>query len=381
MKNLLSRNKISLIACGFIFSSSVAFSADTIDSAFKEGKVSGSVALYGEKHDNKDGVKDSGFGNGQATVAFETASFYGFNAKAEFKGNLGLGQIEKYDRSGDDDSAFANNSLMTEAYLKYAMEGFSITAGRQAIDLEWLADYNEAVVAAITAIPDTTVVLGYSQRKAESGIDLSEDFHDINGNKGVYVLDVKYAGLESVEFNPYVYSAPDAVDFYGLKTTITTDYFGVIAHYAESSVDKNFGTANGYEDGSIGHLELNTTIADISAAVGYIKTDKDGGAAIMTTAGDNISPFDTGNRTYDPDARTVYGSLGYTIADVELGALYGVTTYGTDDLKEKELNLTASYPITESLTAAILYGDVNEDSADVDFKDDKYVLASVEYTF
>ncbi|MFA6739846.1 MAG: Opr family porin [Arcobacteraceae bacterium] len=381
MKNLLSDNKISLVACGLILSSSMMFAADTINSAFKDGKASGSLALYGEKHDYKDGVKDSGFGNGQATVAFETASFYGFNAKAEFKGNLGLGEIEKYDRDGGTDSAFANNSLMTEAYLKYAMEGFSVTAGRQAIDLEWLADYNEAVVAAITVIPDTTVVLGYTQRKAESGIDLSEDFHDINGNKGVYVLDVKYAGLESVEFNPYVYSAPDAVDFYGLKTTITTDYFGVIAHYAENSVDKNFGAANGYEDGSIGHLELNTTVADISAAVGYIKTDKDGGAAIMTIAGDNISPFDTGNRTYDPDARTIYGSLGYTVLDVELGALYGVTTYGTNDSKEKELNLTASYPITESLTAAILYGDVNEDSADVDFKDDKYVLASVEYTF
>ena len=36
---------------------------------------------------------------------------------------------------------------------------------------------------------------------------------------------------------------------------------------------------------------------------------------------------------------------------------------------------------TESLTTSILYGDVNEDAADVDYKDDKYVLASVEYTF
>ena len=158
MKNLLSGNKISLITCGLILSSSIVFAADTIDSAFKEGKASGSLALYGEKYDHKDGEKDSGFGNANATVAFETASFYGFNAKAEFKGNLGLGEIEKYDRDGGADSAFANNSLMTEAYLKYAMEGFSITAGRQAIDLEWLGDYNEAVVAAITVIPDTTVV-------------------------------------------------------------------------------------------------------------------------------------------------------------------------------------------------------------------------------
>ena len=272
---------------------------------------------------------------------------------------------------------------MTEAYLKYAMEGFSLTAGRQAIDLEWLGDYNEAVVAAITAIPDTTVVLGYTERQAESGIDLSEDFTDINGNKGVYVVDVKYAGLESVEFNPYAYSAPDAVDWYGLKTTVTTDYFGAIAHYAESSVDNDFGV----EDGSIGHVELNTTLADISAAVGYIKTDKDGGAVSMIAGGDNISPFDMGNRTYDPDARTAYGSLGYTIADLELGALYGVTTYGTDDSKEKELNLTASYPITESLATSLLYGHVNADEAgeatkgDDASSDDKYFLASVEYTF
>ena len=370
MKNLLTGKTLSLAACGLLLSTSMAFGANTIDSAFKEGKVSGSVALYGEKHDNKNGNLDSGFGNGNATVAYETASFYGLSAKAEFKGNLYLGEIEK----ADHDNAYTNNSLMTEAYVKYAMDGFSLTAGRQAIDLEWLGDYNEAVVAAITAIPDTTVVLGWADRQAESGIDTSEDFTDLNGNKGAYVLDIKYAGFQGVEFNPYAYSAPDVADWYGLKTTFTTDYFGAIAHYAVSSEEVG-------EDGSIGHVELNTTLAGVSAAVGYIKTDKDVGAGSMAVAGDNISPFDTGNRTYDPDARTVYGSLGYTIADVELGALYGVTTYGTADSKEKELNLTASYPITESLTAAVLYGDVDEDATDTEYVDDKYVLASVEYTF
>ena len=366
--------KVSLVACALLLSSSMAFGADTIDSAFKGGKASGSLALYGEKHDKKSGNLDSGFGNGNATVAYETASFYGLTAKAEFKGNLSLGEVENGDRDGGTNSAFANNSLMTEAYVKYANDAFFLSAGRQAIDLEWLGDYNESVVAGITAVPDTTIILGWADRQAESGIDTSEDFTDLNGNKGVYVLDVKYAGLQGVEFNPYAYSAPDVADWYGLKTTFTTDYFGAIAHYAVSSEEVG-------EDGSIGHVELNTTVAGVSAAAGYIKTDKDAGAGSMIAGGDNISPFDTGNRTYDPDARTVYGSLGYTIADVELGALYGVTTYGTDDAKEKELNLTASYPITESLTAAVLYGDVNEDSTDVEYKDDKYVLASVEYTF
>ncbi|MDD2895361.1 MAG: Opr family porin [Aliarcobacter sp.] len=376
MKNLLTGKTISLVACGLLLSSSVAFGADTIDSAFKEGKVSGSLALYGQKHDKKNGNLDSGFGNGNATVAYETASFYGLSAKAEFKGNLGLGEIEKNDRLTG--APFENNSLMTEAYIKYAMDGFSLTAGRQAIDLEWLGDYNEAVVAAITAIPDTTIVLGYTDRKAESGIDLSQDFYVVT-QKGAYVLDVKYAGFEGVEFNPYAYSAPDAVDFYGLKTTVTTDYFGAIAHYAESNVEKVFGTANGYQDGSIAHFELNTTISEVSAAAGYITTDKNGGVGAMSAYGDNISPFDTGLNTYSADAKTVYGSLGYTIADIELGALYGETKFGTN-YKEKELNLTAGYSITESLATSVLYGHVNADEANGD-SDDKYVLASVEYTF
>ena len=373
MKNLLTGKTVSLIASGLILSSTMAFGADTIDSAFKEGKVSGSLALYGEKYDHKDGEKDSGFGNANATVAFETGSFYGLNAKAEFKGNLDLGEVEDGDR--ENGAPFENNSLMTEAYIKYAKEGFALTAGRQAVDLEWLGDYHEAVVAAITAIPDTTVVLGYTQRKAESGIDLSEDFHEFNGNKGAYVIDVKYAGLEGIEFNPYAYSAPDVADWYGLKTTFTADMFGAVAHYAISSEDTQ-------DDGSIGHLELNTTLSGVSAAVGYIKTDKDVGAGSMLAAeGDNISPFEDGTQVYEADARTVYGSLGYTIADIELGALYGQTTYGSTDDKEKELNLTASYPITESLVASLLYGDVTADSNNTDYSDYNKVLASVEYTF
>jgi len=377
-------NVLSLVACGVLLSSSMAFGASKIDSAFKEGKVSGSLALYGEKHNKSNNTPDSGFGNANATVAYETGSLDGFTAKAEFKGNLGLGEIEKYDRR--DGAPFENNALITEAYAKYANDVFFVSAGRQAIEkLEWLGDYHEAVVAGITAIPDTVVVVGYTQRKAESGINLSEDFHEFNGNKGAYVLDVKYAGLKGVEFNPYYYSAPDVANWYGLKTTFTADMFGAVAHYAVSNEDSNKNGAQ--SDGSIGHLELNTTIEDFKAAVGYIKTDKDVGAGSMLAAeGDHINPFDTGLSVYDPNAKTVYGSVGYTIASVELGALYGETKYGTD-YKETELNLTAKYPITEALTAKILYGDVNADEAGEATKgskasaDDKYVFASVEYKF
>ncbi|MDZ7818947.1 MAG: hypothetical protein U5K55_10125 [Aliarcobacter sp.] len=51
MKNLLKGKTVSLITSGLILSSTMAFGADSIDSAFKEGKVSGGLALYGEKYD------------------------------------------------------------------------------------------------------------------------------------------------------------------------------------------------------------------------------------------------------------------------------------------------------------------------------------------
>lgn len=52
MKNLIGQ-KISLVACGLILTSSMAFSADSVDAAFKEGKVSGSLTAYAIEHDGK----------------------------------------------------------------------------------------------------------------------------------------------------------------------------------------------------------------------------------------------------------------------------------------------------------------------------------------
>ncbi len=372
----------SLITCGLVLSSSFVFANEvkTFDDAFKSGKASGSLGLYGQSIE-KDKVtapdkKEFGYLNGYATIGYETASLYGFSAKAEFRGNLDLGERE----NGDRKEQFQNNSLMTEGYLKYANDAFFVSAGRQAIDLEWLSDYHEAVVAGITAVPDTTIVLGWTKRKAESTSELSEDFWKINENKGAYVADIKYAGFTGVELNPYYYSAPDLADWYGLKTTFSTDYFGVVAHYAASNED-----VQDVEDGSIAHIELNTEIDGFTAAVGYIKTDKDGGTGTMSAAGDNISPFEDGNYNYGLDAKTVYGSLGYTIADVTFGALYGQTDFDVDsitkDLKEKELNLSVGYAFTESLSTSVLYVNVDADSKDTDHSDYDKWIATIEYTF
>ena len=369
MRNLLKGKTLSLVASGMILSSTMAFGANTIEEAFKEGTVSGGLAAYTTYSDNK-GVDDSAFSTGAVSLGFETASLNGFSAKAGFIG------VHLFDEKYKDDASedIASKALMTEASISYTHDLASLTIGRQEIDLEWMGDFHEAAVANIMAIPDTTIVLGYTQKIAVAGVDeISERFEKVNENKGAYVLDIKYAGLDGLEFNPYAYSAPDLADWYGLKTTFEADNFGLVAHYALSSEDTQ-------DDGSIGHVELNGNLENLTAAVGYIKTDKDVGVATMAELGDNISPFEDGEQVYGVNAKTTYASIGYTIADIELGALYGETKYN-NDFKEKELNLTVGYSFTESLAASVLYADISADSKDTDTHDYNKVLASVEYTF
>lgn len=351
--------KISLVTCGLLLSTSIVFGADSVDSAFKEGSVSGSVTAYGIEHDGKGSAVDTSSGFGTINLSYETASYNGLSAKAAFEAGHAM-----------NDATLVNDALMTEAYVKYANDMVSITAGRQAIDLEWMGDYHEAVVAAITAIPDTTIVLGYSNQFTAADEDEIGNFTQI-GTDGAYVLDVKYSGFENIELNPYYYSVPNTADWYGLKAGYTSDMFGLVAQYAASS--EEVGT-----DGSIGHIEVNTTLSGVSAAIGYIKTDDTAGIGSISAVGDNISPFDNGANTYSSDAKTTYGSLGYSISGVDLGVLYGETDFAANG-EEKELNLSAGYSFTDSLSLGLLF--VNYDLEGSSASDYKEYSATLAYSF
>jgi hypothetical protein len=355
--------------------------SNSIKEAFANGKTSGDVTVYGESIDNKN-AKDTGLASGSVGLNYETDSFKGFNASLGFRANHKLQEVVSLNNANSDDDysydhSFANSAIMNVAAIKYATDAYFISVGRQEIDLEWLGDFNEAVVAGITAVPNTTIVVGYTDRKAEIGIDVVEDFHEVS-KKGAYVVDVKNTSIENLELNPYFYSAPDEADFYGLKVSYDTDMFGATAHYATSNQDSTSIITT--DDGDILNLEGRYNVLGIAFAAGYIKTDTKGIGSI-SAYGDNMSPFEDGNNTYGSDAKTYYGSIGYEIVGIELAALYGQTKYdnaGTQE-KENELNLSVGYSFTEELSAAIMYVDYNDKSAaNADY--DK-VFANVTYSF
>ena len=368
----MNKKNMSLIACGLLFSASSLFAESTIKEAIEAGKVSGDVTVnYEKKTEKAAGAADYGFTAGTLGLAFETGSVNNFNAKVGFR----AGHEFAEEKEGDFDASFANNSLMTEALIKYTGQSGSLTVGRQEIDLEWLGDYNEAVVAQITAIKDITITAGFSKRQAEADGDDIGAFTQVTQD-GVYVLDVKHNLNKNITVNPYFYSAVDVADIYGIKASFSNDMFGIMGHYAATNED-----VTGTKDGNIAQLELNANVGPVSLVGGFITTNKDGAIGSMATYGDNIDPTEEiGDAIYGTDADSFYATVSGNVAGVDLGLLYANSEYksGSTNKELDEVTFTASHNFSDELNFKFIYSTVDGDTTADEY--DK-VTAAVAYSF
>jgi len=377
------KQKISLAVAGLLLSTS-AFALEGV-----YGELEGTIGAYGLLTKLKDKTeKDFGYGNAHLKLAYTTPSFAGFSAKVEGKGNAKL--FEKEKKQYDD--PFANKALLTQGYLQFAIEdAISIKAGRYEGDLEWFTDYQQGAIAEIS-LPDTLVSIGHSNKKSESGIDTSEDFHkpsyerddgvNFKTKKGVYFIDIQNESLGTVKFNPYYYQMPDYGRFFGLKLDFDEKYFDLALQYATSKYDDKIVSD---AKGNIATIEAGLKITEDKDRLfaGYIKADKDHGAKLIASFGDN-SPFEDGDYVYEPNAKTWY--IGANVADnrsiVTYGIIYGVTKFddigSSESLKNKELNLSIDFNIAKALDIGLMFvlGDNNDNN--LDYK--KYILG-VEYSF
>jgi len=361
------KKQLSIIASAAVLSTAAYAESNTISKAFENGKTSGDLSAHYQSWDN-DNAADSGFSVGTIGVNYSTDSFSGLTLNTGFRAAHVF--TEKEDNDSNDDIAV--DSVMNVFNISYANNFGSLTVGRQEIDLEWLGDFNEAAVAAITTIPSTTLVLGYTTRQAVAGNDEISKFADVTKD-GAYVVDAKYEGIEGAVLNPYFYSAKDAADFYGFKADYDNDMFGLTGHYAASSED----AASTKKDGSIMAFEARTAFAGVSLSAGYISVDEDG-IGSMDSFGDNIDPTEElGDYVYAADAKTIYATAGYTIADVELAALYAQADSDATNKKDKELTVGAAYSFNDNLSAEVMYTDLSLESAD----DASKLVANVTYEF
>ena len=366
-------------------------SANSVSDAITNGLFEGSVALYGQTQQNKGEKKDSTYGNAHLKLKYNTDNFYNFSLGLEGKGNLKI--AEKYSKDWENGAApgsdgYKNNGLLTQAYLKYELEqGFIFKAGRYESELAWLTDYQQGAIVEIDAIPAVLFTLAYSEKTATSDIDESSHFDrplEDYTKKGVYAIEIKDEAIEGFVFNPYYYQIPDAVKFYGLKVAYEHEFGGANLEYARSNLTSKYRNFSGYDNGYIAHAEVFGKADIFKLTGGAIVTSDKGGADIMTTYGDTISPFKDGNQNYSKDARTIYASLNANIEErFDFTALYGYTRYDdqVSGMDERELNLIFEYNFSEELALGLAYVKVKADSQNSEYNGyDKY-LASIEYKF
>lgn len=367
-------------------------SANSVSDAITNGFFEGSVALYAQTQQNKGVIKDNSFGNAHLKLKYNTDNFYNFSLGLEGKGNLKI--AEKYSKDWENGAVpggdgYKNNGLLTQAYLKYELEqGFIFKAGRYESELAWLTDYQQGAIVEIDAIPAVLFTLAYSEKTATSDIDESSHFdRPLEGytKKGVYAIEIKDEAIEGFVFNPYYYQIPDAVKFYGLKVAYEHEFGGANLEYARSNLTSKYRNFSGNDNGYIAHAEVFGKADIFKLTGGAIVTSDKGGADIMTTYGDTISPFKDGNQNYSKDARTIYASLNANIEErFDFTALYGYTRYDdsmVSGMDERELNLIFEYNFSEELALGLAYVKVKADSQNREYNGyDKY-LASIEYKF
>jgi len=84
---------------------------------------------------------------------------------------------------------------------------------------------------------------------------------------------------------------------------------------------------------------------------------------------DYFNPFNEGDRVYEPDAETWYGSLSYELDNFNAGLIIGRTKYLDDTrrLKEKEFDIKAGLKFLDNFRLETEFAIVDSESNEGDF--------------
>lgn len=375
MKN--SKIGLSILAVISLYG---GLNAQSLSDAISNGKVSGEVTATFENRDVEKQLpmwnnyySNTNYAVGSLALKYDTDSWYNFSATAKFRAYATLFEGGKneyhYKGYGDASERFwetdgKNHADLEEIYLKYKIDNFSLTAGRQAISTDWV-DKTQDALRLFTTIQNTSIDAIWTYNHGRVYARDYRPMQRINDNKGAYKLDITHKFSDYVSATIYDFTAPDIRDIYGAKLNFSLGETKLKTHYAFNKDDKD-----SKNDSSLIEAVLSTTYEGFTPYIGYVKIDNDAGFSHM--AGEIVNPFEEGDQIFLRGAQTYYIGLKKTLGDISANLLYGVTKYDESndlsrragDYKKDELNLWLDYAINKDLTASLGYALTNEDSVE-----------------
>ncbi len=390
----MKKTVISLVAVAALASS--AFAANSVSNAFANGKVSGNAYFRFATASNSGTaitdkanwpVNNKGVNKEKKTqyealatlgINYSTASYYGLSFNAGFQGYAPVYQDE-WNTARISGGANGTDSLMNIANLQFSNKLVTVTAGRQAVGLEWLTHYIQGATAVIH-VPMTQIVLGWATQRSASSNETNrmKQFTDL-GTSGAYVVEATVTPIKMLSVKAYYYDVNKIEGLYGVGATLHAGPASVTAKYA--------GTAENSKHTYMGENAQNikvkkkmknssfmAIIANVSVPVNKITLGADGGYAMVGNknveaendfgvAGDKTNPFDDGSDFYRPNAKTYWVNLSAAMNAISANVRYGSTDLGKyNGYKmggEDEINAGISYAGIKNTTLGISYDNLN----------------------
>ena len=396
------REKITRIGQGEV---KQADDVSTFNELFINGKVSGQIEIMYSGHEER-GVNSTNTDPYSTAVGgqlmFETAHLYGFGAAAEFTTVHEIGVL-----SGDNDdeqrasmmvSGEGDYTELSQAYLEYTMNDFTLRVGRQLIDTP-LADSDDIRIVnntfqAYTARYETesiTVMAGFLEKWQGTDTGLVDStytpadtdawqntgkngtlFAGVNYESDILHLGAWYYDISETDLNQnslgqnignrsiYADVTIHALNGYGMNIDLSTQYL-------QQNEENNSGT-----EADIYGLMIEVNIDDLDFLVAYNRRDADdsqtsfsgfGGGTLYTNLDNMIIDTISGG-----DVDAYVGAIAYEISNLTIGYAYGkfMRDATTTLIKEEiiEHNIGAEYSMSDNLTffAIVTINDDKEDT-------------------
>ena len=372
--------KLSLAAIVVAGLASSSFAADSLEGAFKEGKVSGQVQAYYFDRD-KATSEGSIFSTG-LDLSYETGLFYGFGMKATFQSSASP-FADADGKTMYNSSMWGSGAQLSEIYLSYTMGKTTALVGRMYLDTPLIASSGsrlnkqafEGAAVINTDLPNTTLIAGYVQ-KYQARTDGNGNFGKFTKTFGTgsgYPFNLNVEGDVDLEDGAYTLAAINK-SIAGL--TLTAAYANAIdaiaIYYAEASYEGKaanftYGLAAQYYYNDLDHAALGKGDIDlygIKATVGV-------GAFTFTAAYTESGKAD-GNLDGVVSGLGGGADLAYTMSPLNSDS------YGADT---KAYKIGAAYAVTTNANLGVSYTVNKMDSAAATADEKTFLAFEGDYAF
>ena len=361
MKKVIKLGLMATLALGY----TNAFSAQSLASAFEEGKVSGEIkSQYFQKEVSNEKV--SIWTNG-GNLSYVTGDYYGFKSGVTLQAStVTASDLDNAPTAYNKDQN-VSGAVLSQAYLQYSISNTTGKIGRQYISTPLVEGSGsrifkesfEGLVISNTDISNTTIVAAYVDKEqyrtniASGGTDVKEvsDFEQIqDGAYTVYVnnksikdltVDAQYALINS-DTN----TADDTKAFYAAGSYNLSPFTIETQTYQTDNGNAVNSKGSAYGANLLGNFDK------LSLGVAYSIVDKD--SNIINGIGNGADYLYTGTwiygGIYDADTNAYKLSAGYKITtDLSFDLNYGAWKTGTNPTAS-ETDFITTYAFNENFS-------------------------------